>query len=91
MVSKSVRSVKVSFWDKGSLVGFVAAIGSLVTGLLFLVKAEWATSTLTKYVFFGMAPVLLALVAALTSIRAVHTEFGEKSKKKSRPSSSSND
>ena len=87
MISKSARKRKVSLWDK---VGLAAALGGLTTGATFMVHAEWGKAVTTT-VFFAATAILLSLIAALTNIRAVHIEFGNKNKKKSSSSGSSND
>lgn len=76
---ESKNTDKSSLWHKESMVGLIAAIGSLVAAVLL---AHWATSTwITATVLLSSISLVLALVAALTKIRSIHITFeGKKNK-----------
>lgn len=65
---------KSFFSDRGSKIGLIAAITSLVTTGVVL-KGFQQSQASALWVVAAAIPVILAIIAALTQIRAVHIGF----------------
>lgn len=62
------------FPDRGSKIGLIAAITSLVTTGVVLAGFQQSQAS-ALWVVAAAIPVILAIIAALTQIRAVHIGF----------------